>query len=239
MTAGQLEIALGAWVYRYFVPNIDSYCDILLNRIDPIFMDVDAEEKRVYEEFLASASTYYSDDDADTAYEAAYEHAREHCYQFVEMRSIFLTTGVSGLFHLFEKQLYLHINKELKHWLATPVTSWRDLEDLIPKFDRKRGVDVVCLDFVEAFRNADLKELRLVANTIKHGSDGQSYKEPVRSGAVVVDEERVKEDWTAGPYSTFGVNLSVQVDDVRRYQAAIKRFWEVDGTFCAARSAFK
>jgi hypothetical protein len=238
MTADQLEIALGAWVYRHFMPNIDSYCDILLNRIDPIFMNVDAEEKRAYEEFLTGAPAYYADDD-ESAYEAAHEHAQEHCYQFIEMRSVFLATGVSGLFHLFEKQLYLHINKELKGWLTTPVTSWRDLDDLIPKFDRKWREDVQCLDFVEAFRDADLKELRLVANTIKHGSDGQSYKELVRSGAVVVDEERVKEDWTAGPYSTFGVSLSVQVDDVRRYQAAIRRFWEVDGTFCAARSAFK
>jgi hypothetical protein len=183
---------------------------------------------------MQRASSWFGED-YDSAVEAAYEHARDHTMQFLEMRAVFLATGVSGLFHLFEKQLYLHVNQELKDWLESPLSRWQDLEDMIPKFDRKWGQDAACQDLIDAFRDADLEELRLVANTVKHGNDGQSYRELVKRHAV----ERIEDDWTAGPYSILGVAISVQVDDVKRYRDAILRFWKVDGTFCAARSAFK
>src|SRR6185312_11195078 len=108
--------------------------------------------------------------------EAAYEHAFDAAIQFMEMRSVFLTTGVSGLFHLFERQLYRHLNKELAAWLQTPITEWRDVAFIIPKFDGKWGRLHPCLNLVEAFRDPDLQELRLVANAVKHGQDGQSYR---------------------------------------------------------------
>ena len=235
----QLGIAFGAWASQYFMPNIDSYCDILLNRLDAIFIDVEGEQQRTYDDFLSAASSYYGSDDGYEAYEAAEEHARDHALQFMGMRSVFLATGVSGLFHLFEKQLYRHINKELEEWLTASLSNWRDLEELVPKFDGRWRQDEPCLDLVDAFRDADLKELRLVANAVKHGTDGQSYKELQRSGAVVVKEKRVADDWTVGPHSVFGMSLSIQPDDVRRYQASIKRFWDLDGTFFAPRSAFK
>jgi hypothetical protein len=238
MTCRQLEIAFGGWVYRHFAPNIESYCDILLNRINPVFDDPEGEQPRAADEFMSAASSWFGDD-YDSAIEAAYEHARDHTLQFLEMRAVFLATGVSGLFHLFEKQVYLHINKELKNWLESPIASWRDLEDLVPKFDRKWGPDAACPDLINAFRDKDLRELRLVANVLKHGDSGQSYKELTRSKAVVVDAERVEDDWMAGPSSILGVAISVQVDDVIRYRDAILRFWEVDGTFCADRTAFK
>lgn len=110
---------------------------------------------------------------------------------------------------------------------------------MIPKFDRKWEQDAACQDLIDAFSDADLQELRLVANTAKHGNDGQSYRQLVKNDAVVVETKRVEEDWTVGPYSIFGVAISIQVDDIKRYRDAILRFWKVDGTFCAARSAFK
>jgi hypothetical protein len=238
MEEPQLGIAFGGWVDRHFSPSIESYCDILLDRIVPVFDDAEGEQKGAAADFLHRASSWFGED-YDGAVDAAYEHAQEHTMQFLEMRAVFLATGVSGLFHLFEKQLYLHVNKELKIWLASPLNRWQDLEDMIPKFDRKWGQDATCQDLVNAFRDADLQELRLVANTVKHGNDGQSYRQLVKNDAVVVKAERVEDDWTAGPYSILGVAISVQVDDVKRYRDAILRFWKVDGTFCAARSAFK
>ena len=177
----QLSIAFGAWASRFFMPNVDSYCDILLNRVDAIFVDVEGEQQRAYNDFLSAASSYYGPDGGYEAYEAAEEHARDHALQFMGMRSVFLATGVSGLFHLFEKQLYHHINKELADWLTVPLSNWRDLEELVSKFDRRWHQDEPCLDLVDAFRDADLKELRLVVNAVKHGIDGQSYKELQRS----------------------------------------------------------
>ena len=238
MQEPHLSIAFGGCVYSYFAPDIESYCDILLNRIDPIFEDVEGEQERVASNFLEAAASWYGDD-YDSAVDAAFDHARDHALQFMEMRAVFLATGVSGLFHLFEKQLYKHVNKELKRWLASPIAEWRDLVELIPKFDRKWNKSQPCLDLLNAFCDNDLNELRLVANVVKHGDTGPSYKQLLRDKACVVDPARLKNDWTVGPYSIFNVNLSVQADDVRRYRDAVLRFWKIDGEFHAPRSAFK
>ena len=238
MQEPHLSIAFGGWVYSYFAPHIESYCDILLNRIDPIFEDVEGEQKRVADNFLEVAASWYGDD-YDSAVDAAFDHARDHALQFMEMRAVFLATGVGGLFHLFEKQLCKHINKELKRWLESPVTKWRDLNELIPKFDRKWGQNQPCPDLLNAFRDDDLNELRLVANAVKHGDTGLSYKQLLKNKARVVDPARLEDDWTVGLYSIFTVNLSVQADDIKRYRNAVLRFWRIDGEFCAPRSAFK
>jgi len=233
----QLQIWIDNWVYQYFAPEVKSYCDILLNRINPMFLDLDGEEKRAAEEFLAGIPSH-GEEDHDAIFEAAYDHARDHVWRFMELQSVFLTVGVSGLFHLFERQLYRHINKELDRWLTTPIADWRDLESMIPKFNRKYGEECSCSELVDAFRDSDLQELRLVANTVKHGDDGSSYKQLVARGARVVDARRLADDGNIGRYSILKVNVSVQVDDVERYRDAILRFWSVKGTFCAHRSAF-
>ena len=234
----QLQIWIDGWVHRHFAPEIESYCNILLNRVIPIFEDFDGEGEKAANEFLGCARAP-PDADYHEVLEAAYEHAQEHVMQFMEMRSVFLAAGVSGLFHLFERQLYKHINKELDQWLTSPIADWRTLEDIIPKFDRKYGEDKPCSDLLDAFRDSDLLELRLVANTVKHGDDGQSHKQLVVQKARVVEPERLANDFTVGPYSILKVNISVHVNDVERYRDAILRFWSLKGTFCANRAAFR
>jgi hypothetical protein len=138
---------------------------------------------------------------------------------------------------LFERQLYRHLNKELAAWLQTPITEWRDVAFIIPKFDGKWGRPHPCLNLVEAFRDPDLQELRLVANAVKHGQDGQSYRHLQRLCAPVLDKARLDDEWS-GSYTVLGIEISVQPRDVERYRDAILRFWSLDGTFWAPRSAF-
>lgn len=236
--SGELEIAFGHWVYEYFAPDIDGYCDILLNRIDPIFDDVKGEQERAAQEFLHSiARHYHEDDDPSEAYEAAYEYATERAMQFVEMRTVFLATGVSGLFHLFEKQLYRHINKELKYWLNEPISQWRDLEKLLSKFVQRRQHGQSHA-LVNALENYDFQELMNVANVIKHGDDGGAYKKLKVANAVVVSQHRLEEDGTVGPYAVFKASVSIQREDVERYRNALLQFWKIEGTYFAPRSAF-
>jgi hypothetical protein len=103
----QLTINFGQLDYELFAPEIESYCDILLNRIDPIFEDVDAEQERAAEAFMSAAETWYGDDYQGAA-EAAYEYARDTAVQFMEMRAVFMATGASGLFHLFKADIQTH-----------------------------------------------------------------------------------------------------------------------------------
>jgi hypothetical protein len=125
----------------------------------------------------------------------------------------------------------------LAAWLQTPITEWRDVAFIIPKFDGKWGEATPCLNLVEAFRDPDLQELRLVANVVKHGQDGQSYRHLQRLCAPVLDKARLDDEWS-GSYTVLGIEISVQPRDVERYRDAILRFWSLDGTFWAPRSAF-
>jgi hypothetical protein len=50
-------------------------------------------------------------------------------------------------------------------------------------------------------------------------------------GARVVEAERLKEDFTIGPYSVFGVALAIDRDDIERYVAALLSFWALKGNF--------
>lgn len=235
--AQELQIWISGWVYDYFAPEINSYCDILLNRVLQIFDDLDGEQTKACNDFLRRANR--SSEDYEAMLEAAYDHALDHTMQFAEMRSVFLAAGVSGLFHLFERQLYKHINKELRRWLQTPIANWQDIEEIIPQFNQKFGESAPCLDLINAFRDFDLQELKLVANSLKHGDDGPSYRQLVSRKAIVVDKERLEKDGHAGPFSILKVNLSLEISDVERYREAIARFWSLDGTYCADRSAFK
>ena len=59
----QLEIAFDFSVTNRFAPEIEGYSNILLNRIDPIFEDVDGEGHRAMDEFIKSAAKHARDDD--------------------------------------------------------------------------------------------------------------------------------------------------------------------------------
>src|SRR5439155_1385630 len=80
-----------------------------------------------------------------------------------------------------------------------------------------------------AFRDDHLRELRLVANAVKHGDDGPSWRELRAMQAPVTSADRLEKDWTVGEFSTLNVSISVRAADVRRYQAAIQRFWKLAG----------
>ena len=232
-----VTISFGPWEHRLFAPEIDSYVEILLKRIVPIFDDVDGEQERISNEVLSSSC--WGPDDYDQAMEAAYETGIDKALQFMEMRSVFLAAGVSGLFHLFEKQIYKHLNRELRNWLVSPIINWNDARSVIEPMIYEIGTGRTKSEKLQkVFFDPNIKELRLVANSVKHGG-GHSFKELKRMNAVVVSESRLEGDWTVGPYSVLGVNVAILPEDVIRYRDAILRFWKVEGTFGAPLSAFK
>jgi hypothetical protein len=118
----------------------------------------------------------------------------------MEMRTVFIATGVAGLFHLFEKQLYRFLNQEIGRYGFTHrvkkqdvpfvVTKWEDADTVIKSFPHtlRLGGDGVTLK--DAFTSSDLTELREVANAVKHGP-GRAMDALYSMSAVVVDPTRV------------------------------------------------
>jgi hypothetical protein len=217
----------GAASQAIFAQPIKHYVSILITRVVPIFDDLDGEEQRAADAVLNAR--YWNEENYHEAIEAAIDHSRDHILEFMELRSVFLTTGVVGLFHLFEKQLLRHLNHELAHNLFKEIKSWKEASEAIDALNRPAGPSGRTI-LQDALRDRDLQELRLVANAVKHG-EGSSYDDLKALRAAVVDPTRIENDWTVGPFSTFGVPLIIEPEDVRRYEAAVLRFWALDGTF--------
>ncbi len=230
----ELSVWFGGIVYRVFEPPVSHYADILLTKVIPLFDDVEAEQERRAEEVLNAPG--WGEDDYERAMEAAYDESISHGISFMEMRSLYLATGVSGMFHLFEKQLLKHLNHELRDWLRTPITEWKDALLVIDKLTNRYG-EGDPTELQRNFRSDDLKELRLVANAVKHGP-GRAYDELLKMAAPVVDPARNEMDWTVGEFSPLAVRIVIQPEDIERYRAAILRFWKTEGTYWAERSAF-
>jgi hypothetical protein len=231
-----VSIAFDVFSYRLFAPPIRHYADILLSKLAPIFDDVDGEQERYAQQVLESP--YWGPDDYDRAMDAAYEGSMDHAVEFMQMRSVFLATGVSGLFHLFEKQLYRHLNHEIaREWKATPIDNWKDADDVIRKLTNRYGEQADAAELQRNFDQPDLIELRHVANAVKHG-EGKAYRSLQKMSARVVDPDRIEGDWTVGPHSVMSVPLAIEPADVERYRDAVLAFWKTEGTYWAPRSAF-
>lgn len=233
-TDEKMYVSFGRWAHDIFAPAILSYSNIIIERIAPMFDDVDGEADRAAQEVLGWSC--WGEDDYERAVETAYEHALEKARQFMELRSAFLATGVSGLFHLFEKQVLRHLNNELRDWLDKPISQWQDATIILEKL-RKLNEDGQESNLHEFINDINIKELRLVANAVKHG-EGPSLNKLREIGAVVVRDEIIKEDCNVGAGTILGVYLSITPEDIIRYRDSIIKFWRINGTFYAFRSDF-
>jgi hypothetical protein len=220
-------VCFGSWNDSMFGSPIRQYAEILTSRVMPLFDDLDGERQRIADEILNASG--WGPDDYEAAMDTAYEHSRDHTIQFMELRTVFLATGVAGLFHLFEKQLYQFLNHELRRNITKKIDCWEQAANAVDALDQPRGPDGRTALQV-AFNDVAIKELRLVANVVKHG-EGRSYDDLKVMGARVVEAERLKEDFTIGPYSVFGVALAIDRDDIERYVAALLSFWALKGNF--------
>jgi hypothetical protein len=221
-------VCFGSWNVSMFGSPIQHYADILKSRVMPIFDDLDGEQQRAADEVLHASG--WGPDDYETAIEAAYEHSRDHTLQFMELRTVFLATGVAGLFHLFEKQLYRFLNHELRRNLAKKIDRWEEAVATIEALDQPRCTDGGQTPLQLAFNAPAIKELRLVANVVKHG-EGRSYDDLKAMSARVVDPGRLKDDFTIGSHSIFGVELAIDSDDIERYVESLLSFWSLKGNF--------
>ena len=225
-------ISIGADTEALFRPAVEKYADILLQRFLPIFEDVDGEQQRAAQEMLDAQGWT---GDCEAAAQAAYDYITEQVLIFLEMRSVFLATGVAGMFHLFEKQIIRHIGKELHYFellnekgSLVEIDRWSRADELIRQLHYRASGDGPSL--LDVWKSLDLKELREVANAVKHGA-GRALSVLRSMGAPVVEPSRLSNDWTVGPFSILSVPISITAEDVIRYRDAILAVWRVRGTF--------
>lgn len=220
-----------------FAPAVRNYTDLLLTRFLPIFDDVEGEQERAMANALAHNRWH---EDEASAMEAAYDEGISSALMLMEMRTVFIATGVAGLFHLFEKQLYRYLNQELRRFHLTRrvrkqdvplvIASWSDADAVIREFPRVLRSWGDGGTLIDAIASPGLAELREVANAVKHGP-GRAMDALHAMNAAVVDPARIEGDFTTGQFSSFGLAIAIQPSDVIRYRDAVLAFWGVRGNF--------
>ena len=178
--------------------KIDKIFSTIFERLLPVYNNIEDEAKQIEKDKLESLSKSFNPEtmDPSDAYQEAWEDGAEHYSIQHEMKQEFLLNNATWLFHLFEK-------------------------DCLLMFDGKKGIDAInYLNGlgIETDSNSKWhtinKELRLLANAIKHG-EGPSF----------TALEVLRPDFFDSTYSTVQVKINAQ--DLEHYIDSMKNFWNV------------
>ena len=201
------------------IKELSLYAQVFQKRIVPAFGTLEEEAKGIQQEAYAQSSAC-AGPDADPGY------AAEDAYQ--EGVNFFLATDaikqgvfsliVAGLYHLFEQ----HSGSLLFQLQGPPKGS--NARDQLSKF-----LDHLAIDIEQLNGWSDVEELRLVANSVKHG-DGSSSIQLRQLNPKLF--QLYQND--PSPYSRFhrfirplaGEGLYLTPDDFNRYAHALTEFWQ-------------
>ncbi len=152
---------------KLYIPPVEAYRAAALKKIPPVFDDLEQEAEAVaeaeYERLCAQpVGPDYHGDLSDLA-ERATEYGNEYGETMSAIRQSVLNLLAAGLYHLFEQQ-----QKGLFYQTVAAQTGSKYKWQVLKHSLIASGVDPTALPGA-----ASLKELRLAANTIKHG-EGKS-----------------------------------------------------------------
>ena len=199
---------------EFFIPQIAEAVDILENRLLPslseetLGAEADAKANESWEQSMRQPASDWSDpaDFVDKATDEGINH-----YQLMHgLRQGMINLVAAALYHLFEQQLKdafsVERDKEVRKILS-------DLAD--------QGL---CTEAVDG----RIKELRQVANTVKHGK-GPAYKKLFeRRPDMFVNPLIGNLGGFDPPYDLqplIGEGLYVRLEHLREYRDSLKRFW--------------
>ncbi|WP_018918094.1 hypothetical protein [Vreelandella zhanjiangensis] len=181
------------------ISRIESLLATIEGRLLPTFDAIENEAKNVEEEELARLSRNFDPDRMDEAevYERAFHAGVEHYSVHSDMKREFLKSSAVWLFHLFEKDCTYIFNTEDGN-------------------EKKRVLSQLCLDISDSsdwFKCN--RELRLLANAIKHGAGNSLDK-----------LKEVRPDLFSEKFSMFSDDkVELSSGDISGYGDSMKKFW--------------
>lgn len=177
--------------------NIDSqiygFEFTILERLLSSFSDIENEAKTKRLNYLAEKSKSFDPDLSDEACieEDAYFEELDHLNIHSSLRTEFLNSSAIWLFHLFERQK--------KDFFGTDQTAPIKMQLLSDGYDIQN-----CSDW-----NLLNKELRTLANAVKHGSQSDAAKRLTNNFPTLLSNGEIV----------------VNEVDIRKYISALKAFW--------------
>jgi len=212
--------------YRQLYRNqIDRLVETLTVRLLPTFDSVHAEVEALQQEAYRASRECANDGnglDPQTAHEAAFEASLAHFDIVLDLRQGLQNMFAVSLYHLFEQQVRAFHVRVLNHkplkFGPDVLKAWdKTLPDPVLTTEQRSGLD----------------ELRLLANTVKHG-DGASAQELYTAAPhlFLADyEQDALDDPTVIVHKPdigtplFGQDLFVRLDDIHRYRQLLNGVW--------------
>lgn len=212
--------------YRQLYRNqIDRLVDTLTVRLLPVFDSVPAEVEAIQHEAYQASIERANDGiwlDPQMAHDAAFEISLAHFDIVLDLRQGLQNMFSVSLYHLFEQQIRaFHVR----------VLRYKPLKfgpDVLNAWDKTFPDPVLTAD-----QRSGLDELRLLANTVKHG-DGRSAQELYAAAPYLflADWERdALDDPTVIVHKPdigtplFGQDLFVRQGDIHRYRQLLNTVW--------------
>jgi hypothetical protein len=209
---------------RDYRQELDRYAVVFQERIVSAFSNLEAEAKQIEDETYARMGDHINPEYADPedGMEDAF-HAGVNFYLTTDaVRQGVFNLITAGLYHMLEQQAqYLATRRVLLDRIVQPDGSggFKQLQKLLKQ---TFNIDVV------SFQSwALLNELRLVANTIKHG-DGGSAEE-----LKLLNPDLFRDPLDPFPHipnvplrPLVGEGLRLTEDHFNSYKACIEKFWD-------------
>lgn len=182
--------------------KINSIYQTISNKLLPVYNNIESEAKEIEKNTLEELSRNFNPDtmDPSDAYQEAWENGAEHYILQHEMKKEFLLSTATWLFYLFEKDCKT----------MCPLLHNKPIE-LKSKFIE---MGISCGDDSDWYITNT--ELRLVANTIKHGDGRSSESLKIIRPDFFENESSILSDG----------KIKLSFEDIQNYVNSMTRFWE-------------
>jgi hypothetical protein len=221
----------GFWTYYFdsiFAKQIAFFCDSILTRVLPTFDSI-AEEadglaNQEFERFGHLPVTDENVDIADFA-ESAQDIGMEYSDRMTGTRQAVLNIATAGLYHMLEQQLLLFHRRQVLDRSEENEVRLLRLSELTTRL----AGGGIYIDKLPSWPKID--ELRLVANTVKHGEGKSAARlREIRPGLFVhpslrADVLTIDKHGETTYVPSGGEDLFVGTTDFQEYKDAALRFW--------------
>lgn len=209
----------------HYIGQIHMLLDTLEKRLLPTFDSIGEEATDVQNEVLSLYEHAASSNewlDPDQASEVAFNAGMEHFDMVLDIKQGLLNLFAANLFHLFEQQV-----REF-NFRILGLPDKHHANDVLKSWDMSLGNPILSVGQQEL-----LNEISLLAHTVKHGDGTSSVK------LFKISPNLFREKWDCDfeedasviiqkpPVTAplFGNGIYVQIEDLRRYKAALIEFW--------------
>lgn len=217
------------YIRNHFIRQTIMFTESVINRLVPTFANIEDEAEKVANKEWERLSASYCDPDGNADpfdyAERSQEAGIDHYMMLSSVKQSLLNISATTLYHLYEQQVIFFLRKAILH------PSQENDQELMKPSEFGKRLFAENIDITKFRCWSKIDELRLVANTVKHGEGGSAQQ--LRSiRPDLFNDPSIKDLWPdAKPGINFymplaGEDLFVTIDDIGNYKDSLVEFWE-------------